>query len=427
MSGGSSAVLDSRLASLAAVLDAVRSADAHTRPEIERSTGLGRKVVAQRVSELLEAGLLDEGTLGPSTGGRAPRLLRFTAESGVMLVAHFGATGVVAGVADLSGTMLTHRRRPHNIADGPDAALDVMVEMWDALLAQLDAPGIRARVWGVGVGVPGPVEFSTARPMSPPIMPGWDEFPIRERIQETWATPVWVDNDVNTMALGELRGGLARGSADLVYIKIGTGIGAGIVSRGRLHRGAQGVAGDIGHIPVREVLGVVCRCGRVDCLEAVAGGRALVDAATVAAHREPESVLADLLRRDHALTLAHLSEAASYGDRATIDLLRTAGRRIGEGVASLVNTLNPDLVVLGGPVSEVSELILATVRHTVYERSLPLATRDLVLTRSVDSDLVGITGAAFMVIDEIFRAEALEHWVEHGRPGADISLLAPSS
>ncbi len=127
----------------------------------------------------------------------------------------------------------------------------------------------------MGAGLPGPVEFAEGRPVVPPIMPGWDGYPVRERLSARYQVPAWVDNDVNVMALGELRAGIGRGEQELLYIKVGTGIGAGVVSRGRLHRGAQGAAGDIGHVSVLDDDSVLCRCGNTGCLEALVGGYAL--------------------------------------------------------------------------------------------------------------------------------------------------------
>lgn len=418
-------VLDTRVASLSAVLDLVRGGAAATRPELEHLTGLGRKVVAQRVGELVEAGLLDESTFGPSTGGRAPRQLQFVAAAGLVLVAHFGATAMSAGITDLAGRLRAKAHRQHDIAAGPEAALTLMLGLWDTLLGDLGSDEVPPPVWGVGVGVPGPVEYSTARPVSPPIMPGWDEFPVRERIQGRWPVPVWVDNEVNAMALGELRAGVARGYADVVYVKLGTGIGAGIVSGGVLHRGAQGVAGDVGHIPVREHLGVTCHCGRTDCVEAVAGGAALVAQATDAAREGRSPFLASLVDRDGTLTVRHLVEAIQHSDPTTTNLVRTSGRRIGEMLASVVNILNPALVVIGGPVAETGDLLLAAIRQAVYDRSLPLATRDLRITRSFDNDTVGVTGSAFTVIDEIFAPGALEQWIGLGRPDPNLPAHAP--
>lgn len=407
--------LDPRAATL---LNLVRSGEASTRPQLEQVTGLGRKVVAQRVAELLETGLVHEGPLGPSTGGRAPRQLRFVAEAGLILVAHCGATGMGLGVTDLAGTVLAQDFRSNEISDGPSAALGLALEVWDELMTSLveRLPAGRRRVWGVGIAVPGPVEFSTGRPVAPPIMPGWDAFPIRETIQAKWRVPVWVDNDVNAMVLGEVRAGIARGSANTIFVKIGTGIGAGIIAGGALVRGQKGVAGDVGHIPVREHLGVTCRCGRVDCLEAVAAARTLIGQAMVAANSGVSPVLATLLKRTGRLEIRDLAEAASRGDHATTELLRTSGRRVGEMLATLVNMLNPGLLVLGGQVADVGDLYLAAVRQAIYERSLPVATRDLTIVRSPDSYLAGLAGSAFTAIDELFAQAPLERWIGSGEP-----------
>ncbi|WP_045743786.1 MULTISPECIES: ROK family protein [Actinoplanes] len=406
-------VLDPRLTTLSAVLDLVRTGRAATRPELETLTGLGRKLVAQRVGELIEAGLLREDSFGPSTGGRAPRRLRFAADAGCLLVAHYGATGVGVGIADLSGAVVDLVHRDHHIADGPEPALALAVDLWEMLL---ERRAQKPPVWGVGIGVPGPVEFSTARPVSPPIMPGWHEFDIRDRVHQRFEVPVWVDNDVNAMALGELRAGEARGVQDFLYLKIGSGIGAGLVSRGSLHRGAQGVAGDVGHTATREQRGVICRCGKTDCLEAVAGGAALIASAG------RSGILARRLAERGRLAVDDLRYAAEHGDPEIIALLTRSGRLVGEMLASVVNLFNPSLVIVGGHVAEVGDALLAGVRQTVYERSLPLATRDLRIVRSMHSDVVGVTGSAFTAIDELFAPAALSQWMDRGSPAGLRSL-----
>jgi hypothetical protein len=258
---------EERLAGLVTVLDYVRTHGSTTRPSLVEATGLSRAVVTQRVGELLDYGLLVEGELGRSTGGRAPRLLRFPSDAGHLLVADLGATSVDVALADLSGTILAHVQEPCDIADGPERVLARVEELFVRILVSGEPrPG---SLWGIGIGVPGPVEFDSGRPIAPPIMPGWDRYAVRERFAR-YHVPVWVDNDVNIMALGERRAGIARGHDNVVFIKIGTGIGAGIVVKGRLHRGAQGCAGDVGHMQVTDDPAVVCRCGNVGCLEALA-------------------------------------------------------------------------------------------------------------------------------------------------------------
>lgn len=405
-----------QLDSLVAVLDLIRFRTALTRPELVRRSGLGRTVVTQRLAQLTSSGLVTEGALGPSTGGRAPRELRFRAEVAAVLVAELGATSISVGRTDLAGQLIAQHDEPWDIGVGPEQTLSRVEELFDRLLAEHpDTP-----VWGIGMGVPGPVEFASGRPVAPPIMPGWDGYPIRDRFAARYDVPVWVDNEVNMMALGEYRAGLGRDAEDLIHVKIGTGIGAGLISGGRLHRGAQGCAGDIGHVAlVSDVPGAaqqVCRCGKVGCLEALAGGFALARDATDAADAGLSPALAQRLAEAGVLTATDVVRAAEFGDRVSIELLQRAGRLVGETLAALVSFFNPSMVLLGGGVGMSGDLVLATVRQTIYRRSLPLATRDLKIVRSELGDRAGLVGAGLMVVDELFSRALLGRWLLAGTP-----------
>jgi glucokinase-like ROK family protein len=401
------------LDALVPVLDLIRAGSARTRPELIARTGLGRAVVTQRVAQLMSLGLVTEGPLAQSTGGRAPRELRFRAEAGRILVAELGATSFHVGLTDLSGTLLGRRDEENDIASGPEASLARVEALFEELIAEADGD---AELWGIGVGVPGPVEFATGRPIAPPIMPGWDNYPVRDRLTERFQVPVWVDNEVNVMALGELRAGLALGERDFVYVKIGTGIGAGVVSGGRLHRGAQGCAGDIGHVAVVEDERVICRCGNTGCLEALAGGGAIGRDGELAARDGRSPHLAGVLEREGVIRASDVADAARHGDRVSFELLSSAGRLIGEVLAGFVNFFNPSLLLLGGGVTASGDLLLATIRESVYRRSLPLATRDLRMSRSPLDDRAGMMGASFMVTDELFARERLSDWIATGSP-----------
>lgn len=398
---------------MVAVLDHVRAEGSLTRAAVAHRAGLGRAVVTQRIAQLTEAGLLEDGDVAPSTGGRAAREVRFRAERGRILVAELGASSVAVGIADLAGNILVERREPLDVASGPDQCLTRVEEIFEELLA---ARKEKAAVWGVGLGLPGPVEFATGVPMSPPIMPGWDEYPVRRRLADRFGAPVWVDNEVNVMALGELRAGLARGERNVLYVKVGTGIGAGLISNGRLHRGEQGCAGDLGHIAVGGTRAVLCRCGKYDCLEAIAGGSALARDGLQAAIARPGSYLAQRLTETGTVTTEDVAAGAPAGDPVSRELLVRAGNVIGETLASLVNFFNPSLILVGGRVAASGDVFLASVREATYRRSLPLATRDLRLTRSTLGGRTGITGAAFMVADELFSRPLLESWIEAGQP-----------
>jgi glucokinase-like ROK family protein len=387
------------------VLDAIRLRGCRSRTEIVERTGLSRSTVAQRLGELFSYGLVDEDGHAPSTGGRRPRHLRFRAEAGRILTADLGASSIDVALADLGANILEHRAEPADIATGPEAILGRVEILFDQLTES--AGQTDGAVWGMGIGIPGPVEFNTGKPVAPPIMPGWDGYPIRERFETRFNAPVWVDNDVNLMAMGEWRHGLAAGHSNVVFVKIGTGIGAGLISDGVLHRGAQGAAGDIGHVQVSDDRGVICRCGNVGCLEAVAGGAALATAGLLLAKGGESPRLSSMLDRDGSLSAISVAEAAAHGDSASLELITGAGRMVGRTLATVVNFFNPSLVVIGGGVAGAGDSLLAAIREAVYRRSLPLATRQLHIAPSALGGAAGVTGAAAVVADELFGADEL--------------------
>jgi glucokinase-like ROK family protein len=405
---------DEALDALVHVLDEIRLGRSRSRSELVERTGLGRAIVSRRLGELIERGLVVEGDIGPSTGGRPPRQLTFRSDAGHLLVADLGASSVDVALTTLDGRILGHRDEPAGIEAGPEAGLARVEELFDQLVATTH--DVSGRLWGIGIAVPGPVEFATGRPISPPIMPGWDGYPIRERFARRYGAPVWVDNDVNVLALGEWRSGVAAGHADVVVVKIGTGIGAGIITGGRLHRGAQGSAGDVGHIQVSDDPTVICRCGNVGCLEALAGGAALGSAGELAGREGRSARLRAAFDQRGRVTAEDVARAASAGDPVAVGMLQGAGRRVGSMLASVVNFFNPSLIVIGGGVANSPDQLLASIRETVYRRSLPLATRDLLIQRSSLGSLAGVIGASSMVVDELFARDAIGTWLATGDP-----------
>ncbi|MCI1020450.1 ROK family protein [Microbacterium sp. C5A9] len=399
------------MTSLLRIVNLVRTGDAVTRPEIGRVTGLGRGVVAQRIDHAIEVGFLQDAEFAPSSGGRAPRTLRFRAERGRVIVCALGALHIHVGLTDLDGDILAESHRAWDIAKGPEETLDEAMSMVDGLLAQ-DAESA-APVWAVTVGVPGPVDFATGRPVAPPIMPGWNGFDVRSRFEDRYGAPTWVDNDVNILAFSE-RERRENDSIDLIYCKIGSGIGAGLLSRGRVHRGANGAAGDIGHVRVRDSE-ELCRCGKIGCLEAVAGGWALVRDAERALAEGGTGMLAQRVADGDAITPEAIARAAEGGDALAISLIRRSARVAGESIATLVNVFNPNIIVIGGAVAAAGELFLAEVRHRVYELSLPLATRDLSIVNSLNDRREPLRGGAALAREELFD-ETFPRWFADGRP-----------
>ena len=407
-------VPEESLEAIVAILDLVRRGQAHSRSELIERSGLSRAVVTQRVNELLGRGFLIE-TVAPSTGGRPPKQLVFRADAGHVLVADVGATSIDVALADATGTILARAGERADVAAGPEVVLGRVDALFERLVAEHQAPG---ELWGLGIGLPGPVEFRTGHPISPPIMPGWEGYAVRERFSQQHGVPVWVDNDVNIMALGERRSGLAHDHRNFIYVKVGTGIGSGIVSNGRIHRGALGSAGDIGHIQVVGNGGQVCRCGKIDCLEALAGGAALAREGTLLAQGGESERLATILADRGEISAREVIRAARVGDAAALGLLNRSATLVGQTLAGLANFFNPSLIVIGGGVAHAGDAYLATIRQVIYARSTALATRELLVQVSQLGNRAGVIGAASMVLDELFSEEQLGRWIDRGRPAA---------
>lgn len=348
--------------------------DVLDRASLGKQTGMGRTAVSGLVGDLLTVGLIEEVGTGQSTGGRPPQLLRLNARRGVVLAADLGATHGRLMVADLAGVSLSEAEWPIEIAAGAQRVIRWAIDGFLELLADCGYTG--ADVFGVSIGVPGPVEFSEGWAVAPPIMPGWDQVPLRPIMQEHFDAPVVVDNDVNVMAFGEYWTHWRHRVENLLFVKIGTGIGAGVIANGQIYRGSQGAAGDIGHVALPDHLDVVCHCGNRGCLESVAGGQAIAE------RLGADSSVRDLIQR------------ARGGDPAVIPALREGGRSIGQVLAGAINLLNPSVLAVGGGVGVVGDHLIAGIREVIFQRSTVLATRDLQLLPARLGGRAGVVGAA---------------------------------
>jgi len=375
------------------IFQILRDGHARTKAELAALTGLARSTVASRVDALLAADLLRPAGEAVSTGGRPPARVAFNPRAGLVLAVDLGATHATVAVADLAGVILDARTRAIDIGDGPEALLDAILAEGSALL-EATAGGLP--LVGVGIGVPGPVEHSTGRPTNPPIMPGWDRFDVPGYVQRTFDVPVLVDNDVNILALGEQATSWPRVD-DLVFVKVSTGIGAGIIAGGQLQRGAQGSAGDMGHVQVPMSAGSARQPGDERDLEALASGSALAVALRAEGH--------------DVHTASDVVGLVRAGNAAAIEATRQAGRDVGEVLATVVNLLNPSIIVLGGSIARAGEHLLAGVREVVYRRSIPLATQHLAIVQSQAGDRAAVLGAAIMVAREVLSPANVDRYV----------------
>ncbi len=364
------------------LLRLVREGGPQTRSSLGAATGWARSTVTRRVDALLESGLLAMTEDATSTGGRPPEQFRFNQHAGSLVVADLGITHSRLARVDLFGEPLQPPVDLElDLTGGPAAALPVVVDKVADLIAEpADRP------LAIGIGLPAPIDSESSRPVDPPILSTWNRYPLVKAIESEFGVVTFVENDANLMAVGEQRRRWPQ-ARSLVFVKVGTGIGAGVVISGQLYRGAHGAAGDIGHVQLDGFGDRLCRCGRNACLEAVAGGAALA------------AQLSALGRRaDTARAVASLVHS---GDPEAKSMVRSAGTHIGVVLAATVSFADPDVIVLGGDLG-VEPLVLASVRAEVHSRPLALAARHLIVEPSQLGANAGVVGAAELVVDRLW-------------------------
>ena len=377
----------------------VRTGRARTRGELQSYTGLSRSTVTQRLDVLRAAGYLRACGVEESTGGRPAELLEVDTAHGVVLVADLGGNHARAAVVDLGGQPLAEEHEPIKIATGPDAVLSWIDGAFRRVLARTGWDAERVR--GIGVSVPGPVEVDAGMVTQPPIMPGWDGYPIAERLRRSWDRPVHVDNDANLMALAEQTVHYPD-CPSLVLVKVATGISAGVVIEGRVYRGIDGGAGDIGHIRLYEHREARCECGLYGCLAAVASGLALAQRLT--ASGTPTSSGAELVERIRS------------GHAEAVHLARTAGKLVGEVLSTVVCMVNPAVLVIAGDLADIH--FVTGVREVLYQSALPRSTRHLEVTASRLGARSAVLGGYAMVVDQLYAPDAVDAELARMMPAA---------
>ncbi|MDQ0822863.1 putative NBD/HSP70 family sugar kinase [Arthrobacter sp. V4I6] len=372
----------------------LRDGRPRTRTELAEVLGLARSTITLRIEALMELGLVGFVDDAVSTGGRPSSRIALKAGSKVVLGVDIGASHLHVAVTDLTGHRLREAARTIEITQGPDVVLQTVVELGTKLLR--DSGRAATDLLAIGIGLPGPVEYRTGRPINPPIMPGWNGFDVPGHLQAHFHVPVLVDNDVNIMALGERN--VAWPNVDnLIFVKVATGIGSGIVSSGMLQRGADGVAGDIGHIRVPSGTGVPCHCGNKDCLEAVASGPAV--ATKLRALGMEANTSEDVVR------------LVSAGSTEAVHAVRQAGRDVGEVLSACVSLINPSVIVIGGSMALTGEHFIAGIREVVYSRTIPLATQHLQIVQSSSGLDAGVLGASMLAIHHAMSPQRIDAMV----------------
>lgn len=376
-------------ANLERVIRAVRLSGSLTQAEIARGTGLSAATVSNIVRELKDNGIVQ--VTPTSSGGRRARAVTLSGDAGIVAGVDFGHSHLRVAIGNLAHQVLAEQSEPIDVDASASQGLDRAEQLVGELI---EATGVRReKVIGVGLGVPGPMDIETGVLGSTAILPGWSGVNPRQELAERLRMPIQVDNDANLGALGELVWGSGRGARDLAYIKVASGVGAGLVIDGRIYRGPGGTAGEIGHITLDES-GPVCRCGNRGCLETfTAAGYVL-----------------ELLRASHGpdLTLPRVVQLARQGDPGCRRVIADVGRHIGMGVASLCNLLNPSRVVLGGDLAEAGELVLTAIRESVSRYAIPSAARRLSVVPGTLGARAEVLGALALALSEVGDSALLD-------------------
>jgi predicted NBD/HSP70 family sugar kinase len=381
-------VFNRGMATVGDVFALIRARRDTTRTEIAHLTGLSRTAVAARISALEALGLVVEQEQAPSTGGRPPTLLSFDAAAGVVLTVAVGISRTRLAVCNLAGEVLSIGDIDQEMALGPDDLMPDVVKRLDLLLDDhRDVP-----VYGIGLSLPGTVDRERGCSRDSPILRGWDGVDLRPYFAEPErlsGVRVVMDNDANAIALAE------RGDRDdVLVLKVSTGLGAGIIAGGVLQRGAAQAAGEFGHNKIAAAQGIPCRCGDTGCLEAVAGGWAVVHA--LQQQGRPVRHMRDVV------------ELANGGDAEARRMIRDSGRYVGEVVAAAVNLLNPAVLVVSGDLAGAYEIFVAGLREALYGNATAQATRTLSVVPASNGDRSAIVGSAVMVLDEVLGPRAVD-------------------
>ncbi len=387
------------------VLRLIREGQATTRPELIHATRLSRKVVIQRVDQLISMGLVTDGEASASTGGRPAGRLHFAGRAGCVLAVEFGGTGLTAALADLSGRLLLTRTRRLPFPAPPRVVLQRADGVFAGLLEDVVD---RGPLRGIGVGVLGPVS-PTGLAMDISVNPGWGDFPVGDWFFDRYGVPVWVDNEVNMMAVGESRSRTDAAGHNLLYVKVSTGVGAGLITNGTLFRGATGVAGELGHMTIAGARSNVCWCGNTGCVTTLASGRAISGFGTEARARGLSPYLDRITTKQ--VRDVQVVDGAHAGDKACLKIMTRAGEALGLAIAGATNLLNPAAIVIGGRIGGAAgPLLTEPVSEAVNDHAFPRATEMISIESSENAYTAGILGAASTVVDGLLSGTRLATW-----------------
>ncbi|MEM5528877.1 ROK family protein [Gammaproteobacteria bacterium AS21] len=419
----------------AKILDIIRDQGPISRAALCRITQQARSTMSLQVEQLLQLDLIEEVPVqsqGQLSSNRVE--LQLSDKQGVFLAIYIGLTHFKVALCHTDTRIISYQRQKSVISDGPAKILN---KVFQCITLLLEEAGVaKEAIISLGLAISGPVDYRKGIVSSPVgVVSSWHNYPIRAELEIKYQCPVVVDNDVHAMALGEQQRGLAGGCDDFIMVKLSLGIGASIVADGKLYRGAKGVAGFISHNQV-EGDTTPCICGKLGCLEVVAGGAAMAKQGMEAIFEGKSSILVQLLqgkpeldeaerppqiaeklpellsRNIGRLTAADIAIAADMGDSVSFDILQRSAQAVGAIMAQQVNFNNPSLLVLAGELTELGDSYLSTIRQVIFAKAMPLATSDLAIKVSELADMQGLIGACRLAQDKYYAFDSIKQRIE---------------
>ncbi len=381
-----------RETNLSRVLTLIHEAGSISRAAIVRQTGLSATTVSGLVSILLESGFVRESGTGASSGGRPPVLVEFNYASRALLGVDLGATHLTVVLMDLAGAVLARRFERFDVAGDPVGTTGRVLALSAETTADAEEP--TAPLLGLGVTLPAPLEGERLDRASGLVLPAWAGYDLAAALQAEFPPPLFVDNDANAGAIAEKWWGQGQPYRNLAYVKLGVGVGSGLILNGEIYRGSGAAAGEIGHTTI-DVDGPPCRCGNQGCIESYVGAPALI--AAVQQRRREQGLPTG------ALTVEAIAAAAQAGDPVCVEVVERAGAYLGTALANLINLLNPELIILGGDLVAAEQLLLDAVHASVRRHAIPRAVAESEIVASrLGPDAIAI-GAATIAMQHAFR------------------------
>ncbi len=364
-----------------------------SRAQLASLTGLNKTTISSLVHELLTQGFVREAGLRSSRGGRPAVLVELNPQAGCMIGVEIGVDFIAAILTDFRAEIKWRYYESPETYQSEETIIHRAQEI--IYEATHVADRLSLPLLGVGVGIPGLVDIDSGMVLFAPNL-RWQDIPLRELLAQSLSVPILVDNDANLSALGEYYFGTAQEVETFIYLAIGIGLGGGIFVEGKPYRGLGGYAGEFGHMALQSN-GLACRCGSHGCWETVVSNRAVIVRAQAAAEARPHSRLMALAQgRSDSITLPLVVKAAEEGDETALEVLRETGHYLGIGLANLVNAFNPELIVLGGAMSQAYPILLPIAEQVITERAIARpakSTRVVISAHGQDACALGAVGS----------------------------------